>query len=192
MKLYSILRVIIISIILFIAYVIMTKFWSHENGILFFILFSILFTAMVLPLELLNILGYRNIFQLKRFDWARLLCLIPVILNLYNAFNSPEDAIVLFGLNEQHFIAITWILLMFLYRDNFVVISERKIKLQGNGGWVNSTSIIWRNVTGFEVNENSIQLESKNYKLEIPLNDVRKNQLQTLIDQVNRNTGHNN
>ncbi|MFC0878838.1 hypothetical protein ACE01N_19740 [Saccharicrinis sp. FJH2] len=195
MKLGSLIKILLLIIVIIDFYFLTSKFdWNDTSGFIFFISFSILFTVIILPLEILIILGFRKIFQYKKFSWIRLIVLLPASIEIYRSTIQTIEKTTWHGLNEHHLIAILWIMFMFLYRYNYILISSRKIKYQGPGGMYDSIKIKWDTVINVNKNDKLIEIVSDDEKLEINIDKIRKKQLPLLIRLIDENvksTGHN-
>jgi hypothetical protein len=173
-----------------------SKFDSFDNyGQIFFISISVIVSGIVLPLEISNIFGFRKIFALRKFNWTRLFFLLPALIELMNASMYSDNRTDWYGLDMHHLAALSWGLLILLYRDNYIMISDKKIKIQGMGGWTDSIKIKWSDVTNIENEDDLTIIASNDKKIEIKHTEVKDSQLQTilgLIENKGISTGHNN
>lgn len=170
----------------------MTKFEIFERSdMIFFIIVTAIVSGFVLPLELLNIFGLRHIIILKKINWTRLLFLLPAAVEIYRVSINSESRPDWLGLDLHHLSALSWGLLIFLYRDNYIVITDKIIKFQGMGGWIDSIKIKWSEMTRIEITDSFVNISSNDKKIEVKYNEINKRQLQFLINLIeNKNKMH--
>ncbi len=196
MKSNSIFRIFILILLIVDFYLMTSKFDSFDNyGQIFFISISFIVSVIVLPLEISNIFGLCTVFALRKFNWIRLFFLLPALIELMNASMYSVNRTVWYGLDMHHLAALSWGLLILLYRDNYIMISDKKIKIQGMGGWIDSIKIKWSDLTNIENEDDLTIITSNDKKIEIKHAEIKDSQLKTilrLIENQVTSTGHNN
>jgi hypothetical protein len=174
-----------------------SKFGAYDkSGMIFFLVFSTIMTGFVLPFEILNIIGIRKVYLLKKFNWTRLLFLLPALLAILTASLNADSRTRWYGFDMNHFGALMWFLLIFLYRDNYILTSKKIIRLQGSGGWSDSVKIKWTDIYKIDTDNDMILIESKDKKIELQYQEIRNQHLSSLLKTINdkkhESTGHNN
>ncbi len=185
MKLNSVFRIFILILVVLNFHFMTTKFNSFDGyGFIFFISISIFVSGVVLPQEILNILGIRKVFNFKKFNWTRLLFLIPALVELLNATMYSDIRTNWYGLDMHHLSALSFVLLIFLYRDNYILINNRIIRIHVSGGLTDSTKIKWIDVIRIDFKDNLVMVESDTKKIEIGFEKIRKRQLPIILNMI--------
>lgn len=179
----SLTKIAFLALLVFDLYLFSTKsFFGKEYGLIFFSCFSLLIISFVLPRELSNIIGLKKIIIIKKIDYYRLIYLLPAGIQLLIAVISLDNN-SWFGLNYNHFAAIMWLLLMFLSRSNYLLISKRFIKYQ-NKGMMDSIKIKWEDITKFDYKDDKVKLYSENEIIEINFNNISNTNIHTFKNYV--------
>ena len=185
----SIKRLLIIGVVLINFYLISYKsdLDFKYNGFVF--IGVLIFILVVLfPKEILNISGHRIIVPYKKFEWIRLVWLLPAGIELIGAVILEQNRPQIFDLDVKYYYSLNYALIMFLIRDRHLVLTRRFIKQSGSFESFNSKKIYWDKIKEVKYTTESIMILSDSNRLDINIKDLSEKSTFRLKSLIEKNT----